>query len=173
MATIVAKSSTRAICDFLGTQWSMRDFSTSHPNWIGDMFFEKITPPTQGTSGESLEPSGKLPSVNNTKSDLLRFPDSIGRGGPSLISIFHCLKQAEMAGLSSDDGTLEYCLSERALKKALPIFPHSWEAPNINLPLSLPACPGEKIFELTIESISSDSSSFLDSLISNLQPTRS
>ena len=142
-ATITANISTMAICDFRGSHFLMSESCTLQPNCKGVMFREGITPPIHGNSGPSDRSSGKLPSVKITKSALFFFISSIGRGGPFTSKCSHSPSESRMAAFSSELGHFEYCRSDRARKKALPILPHSWDEPNMSLPLSLPAWPGE------------------------------
>ena len=164
-ATTVAKSSTIAICDFLGIHFSMRENSTAAPNCNGWAPFWKRTPPIHGKVGDPLEPSGKLPSVKITKSGVLGLANSMGRGGPSLINHNHCCSEITSALLSLVWFILEYWRSESERRKALPIFPQSCDAPNMSLPRSFPAWPGGKTWHSKMEEISSSSSNFRDGLI--------
>ena len=164
-ATTVAKSSTMAICDFRGSHLATSRCWTSQPNWIGTSPFRKRTPPIHGFSGDPGLPSGKLPSVKITKSEDLGLESEIGLGGPCSMSHFHCLRASTIAWLRWDWFSFVYCLSDRARRKARPIFPQSWDDPNINFPRSLPAWPGGKTCEDKMDEISSKSSIFLDCLI--------
>ena len=156
-ATTVANISTIEIWDFRGNHWSMSFWDTSPPNWTGWHPNLKKTPPIHGLSGEPSLPSGKLPSVKMTASAFFADAIMIGLGGPCWISHFQCSRDFTRA--------LFRCLSDKDLRKALPIFPHSWEAPNMSFPRSLPAWPGGSSDESRMESISSCSSSFLLGLI--------
>ena len=82
-----------------------------------------------------------------------------------MMSFLHCtsaLIKGSLRRVRASAMSFRYCRSERGRKKALPTFPQSWLAPNINLPLSLPAEPPWRM-----ESMVSTSSSFLSFLISN------
>ena len=139
----------------------MSESFTLQPNWEGVLFREKITPPIHGNSGPSERSSGKLPSVKITKSAFFFFIISIGRGGPFTSKCSHSPSESLIAVFKSELGHLEYCRSDKALKNALPIFPHNWDDPNMSFPLSLPAWPGESTPDWSMLLISSMSSAFL------------
>ena len=175
-ARIGAIISTGTIWVFRGIHFLRTLLGTISENCTGDIILRSnITPPTRSASFSFFLGSGVKPSVKITTSDLLEDLNSIGLGGPSLISFLQCCSDLPKASSKEKESLVDraYCLSEMDRKKARPSFPQSWLAPNINFPLSFPAEPGSRTFETKIRSISSRSSDFLDSLIKRTICSRS
>ena len=167
-ARIGAIISTGTIWVMRGIHFLMTRFGTISENCKGAIILRsKITAPTLSESFSFFLGSGAKPSVKITASESFSARKSIGLGGPSLIKPFQCLRDLLKASSKANKSfeVRAYCLSEMDRRKALPSFPQSWLAPNISLPLSLPAEPGSRTFVSRMRSISSISSDFLDSLI--------